>query len=136
MTIYIVFHGTYSDRGTSAVYSNRQDAENYIENNIDRTLDGSRAAHDDFDIEEWDLEYSCPLIRDRSMWLVHMGRDGVTEWADRQPNSEEARSEIYKNFDGKTKLIIYCEARDKEHAIKIANEKRTMLIANGEWEEA
>lgn len=30
---------------------------------------------------------------------------------------------------------FYCWAKDKEHAVKIANEKRTVLVATNQWVE-
>lgn len=39
--------------------------------------------------------------------------------------------ELYRN----DRLIVTVEAKDVGHAVKIANEIRTQMIANGEWPE-
>jgi hypothetical protein len=33
------------------------------------------------------------------------------------------------------RLFVYCYARDEEQAVKIANERRTVMVASGQWPE-
>lgn len=142
MIVYIIFNGTYSDRTTVAVYGKETDAKNYIENNLKREKDGSQSKYDEYDIEEWEVNTTCALIKDRSIWRVDMARNGTTLWVGREPNNIEVSQGFYRHWDCDTvqflddlKLICYVEAKDEKHAVKIVNEKRAMLIANNEWEE-
>ena len=147
MTIYIVFSGSYSDRSASAVFQDRQAANNYIENERRRELDGSWSEHDDWDIEEWEVDTTCALFKDRSMWRIDMTKNGTVIYTGREPNGKEAGEEFCGDYrvesmgDSITgfmpvaKLICYCEAKDEKHAVKITNEKRIMHIANNDWPE-
>lgn len=36
-------------------------------------------------------------------------------------------------YHGQAMRMFYVYARDEQHAVKIANERRSMMIANGEW---
>lgn len=141
MTVYIVFRGSYSDRRTAAVYADRQSAENYIQNAIGRKPDGTQE-DDDFDIEEWEVNHGeCELLTDRAVWRVDMAKTGETIYLGRESNGHETEDEFHRNyrsatgFDETLKLICYCVAKDDKHAVKIANEKRLMYIANNQWPE-
>jgi hypothetical protein len=138
MKVFIVFSGSYSDRCTSGVFDNKAAAENFIENEHGREKDGTVSTYSDFDIEEWEIDSTCPLSG-RIMWLVHMRKNGDVIWCSRQPNGKEPEV-TYKHWDSDESkyedipvLICTVSARDETHAIKIVNERRLMLIASNSW---
>lgn len=139
--VFIVFSGSYSERSTDAVFDNEQSAKNHIENMRDRKKDGSAGDYDDWDIEEWEVNTTEPLLS-RSVWRVDMFKNGTTVHTGREPNGTETKIEfsMHWEFLGGTssrlvgpKMICYCEADDEKHAVKITNEKRIMAIANNQW---
>jgi len=135
MKVYIVFEGAYSSRGTRAVFSNEGEAKNYIENKRNRKADGSHDDYDDWDIETWEVNSTCPLITNRAMWRVDMHRGGEVEYVGREPNDKNTSRVImqcYPETKG-LKLLAYVQATDEKHAIKIVNEYRTQMIAMNEW---
>ena len=138
--IYIVFKGSYSDRGTAAVFDNETAANNYIENARERNIDGSIIEYDDWDIETWEVNSECPLSG-RIVWRIDMNKRGDMLDGSRESNGEEPKIKFHKNWNFETasydewiKLVCICNAEDLEHAVKITNEKRVMLIASGEWD--
>jgi hypothetical protein len=143
MTIYIVTTGEYSDYRVDAVFDNEEAANNYIENNRDRSVN-KQGELDDFDHYEllpWEMNSSCPLIKDRIMWNVHMRKDGETQSVSRAPNSSELECEFSDDWDWEKYrgmrplplLFARVEARDEQHAVKIVNERRIQLIAEDKW---
>lgn len=140
-TIYIVAHGAYSDYRVVAVFDTKEMAEEY------------RAWHKLDWLEEFPLNPTLPQMRSGyNLYRVTMWRNGDTRagngdtHAGAEPVHEPAGSEDKTNLtfqcvsgtcDGtETKtwyLLGDVLARDEQHAVKIANEKRTQLIAEGKW---
>lgn len=124
-TVYVVTEGNYSDYHICAIYTTEKTAQS-LANKI-----GGR-------VEAYELNTEgIPPEHDR--WFVRMARNGDVIETDK-------RSWTYYNRAVESSIItsgrlywehLYCEcwARNKRHAVKIANEQRTQLIATGQWPE-
>lgn len=119
MTIFVVTSGSYSDYGINAVFTDRALAEAFVSkfNAVERYEDAS--------IEEW--EANVPDLRGHSVFFVRMTRSG-----DVRECNEVARSSYWLDSAPSTdlggNLISTHVAKDKEHAIKIMNERRTAWL--------
>lgn len=122
MKAYLVSEGHYSDYIVEAIFSNKEKAEDYIK--------GFTAGYND--IREFEIDPEFVPVKN-NMWKVHMRKDGIVEWCglvDTRSNMFEDGYSVYGN-----KAIFTVGAKNKKHAIKIANEKRAYLIANDAWVE-
>ena len=133
-TVYLVSSGCYSDYRVRAVFNDREMAEEFVER-----FSGIDDYDDKMYVEEWKLNPDIPQIRAGLVaFQVKMARDGTTIEA--RPLEDIERSDYIGapsacNRDyGRGFMICRHYAKDTKHAVKIANEKRVQLIANGEWE--
>jgi hypothetical protein len=129
--IYIVTSGYYSDYGINAVFSTKELAEKYI-NNFDKT---EQYPYGDFNIEEWELNPNKEhLKQNRKYYFVRMEKNGdIKEIEEGGGNGETIQnSEISFTYD-KTLMNVFCYADSKEHAVKIAGERRTYILFNDLW---
>jgi hypothetical protein len=136
--VYLVSTGHYSDYSIDAVFDTRELAEMYV-----RTYPGN-GKWDVPEIEEYDLNPHEPTIR---LGLVAhrivMGRDGTTnhiETASRGGHPDEPETFISGPWKGLGRdepatLVVHVLARNEQHAVKIANERRVQMIAMNEWPE-
>lgn len=135
--IYAVSTGSYSDYRVDALFSTEQLAQDYIDSlRTHAHMDNPR-------IEQYRLdEYTDKLKAGLLPWMVFMQRDGSTD--------DDSIREVSPDFDTTQHIVInsgniyeinllirvHCWARDKDHAVKIANERRTVAILAGEFEKA
>ena len=153
MKVYIVTDGDYSDYHIVGVYTDKEKAEKYTS-----TYSGRVEEHDtDPDIpyppkgyKVWfvgmlkngtaiyhytmnlpDCVGRCndaPLLR----WDTPVMGKAIPLYP---PELLERREKPKDSYDYKDAVMyVYVFARNKKHAVKIANEKRAQLIANGQWE--
>ena len=132
MIIYAVSRGQYSDYGIVGLFSNKELAKEFIK------LGGGD------DIEEYELDQFESHVREGfSSFHVEMNKEGNTSNIHLnylEYNLEDSinlQFEWEKNYVYTGKVLLYTNvlASNKEHAVKITNEKRAQLIASGEWEE-
>lgn len=132
-TIWVIEDGEYSDYRVIGVFSSEANARA-----VQALLGG------DGDVSEWPLDPAVAEINaGMSRWEVLMLRDGTTERVDR--DTEVARYDLTGSHslwrrsqlswaNGKPdclKATVW--ASDATHAVKIANEIRARMIAEGEW---
>jgi hypothetical protein len=111
----------------------------------DALVAGREDGYDGYQVEEYPLnpgesEYHAG----RSLWSVRMRRDGTVISADdmRFAHTEAAPPDSGYDSNGGTwrdwKMCLKIEtwARDKEQAVKAANEIRAQRIADGWWDRA
>ncbi len=131
--VYLVTEGSYSDYHVVAAFSTYELAAAF-----NAWRDG------DAEIEEYELDVDRPLMREgHHAYRVWMWRDGGSEtmcWSPDKPVPTEYGFH-YSLREGKGRdhheheLVLTVTAKSEEHAVKIANETRTQLIANGQWPE-
>ena len=133
-TIWVLHGGDYSDYSVSGVFSSRKNA------NI-----AKKALKDkEHRVDEWPLDPGIDDLKKGYMrFRVVMLRDGETEVAgpslytfDLEPRVwlwERTKADSYKGKGIPDALSADVWAKDLEHAIKIANEHRTRMIAEGVW---
>ena len=97
-------------------------------------------------VSEWTLDPGVEAINQGlEPFIVHMLRDGTTEkvWMDEndfeytlndQPTIwRRSEAPAYQGKNIPDCLMARVFAKDSQHAVKIANEHRTRMIASGEW---
>lgn len=141
-SIWVIEQGCYSDYGVVGVFSTKENAE-LVCDKINTTDSWVGKAT----IAEWTLDPAVADLRaGRTQWSVRMLRDGTVE----DVNSEvfsgyeiQGRSWIWDRpnapgFLGRVPpaLAVLCSrvwAKTRDQAVKIVNEQRIQMIANGEW---
>lgn len=155
-TIYVVQKGCYSDRGISAIFSTREKAEEYISTYSEPGVE-PRFLSESFDIEEFTIDDPEEArLQNPGMFPfeVRMREEDAAppryEWdegcvpgatvrrMDSPPHSGMVTAPSWGSLDNYgdwtelevKDLITQCWARDEEHAIKIATERRAEFLAN------
>ena len=142
-TVFVVTAGDYSDFRIIAIFSSKKEAEDYMQWR-DKL---GEMDYDHFnDIEVWPLgspEYKRP--DGRIMYRVMFWEK--SEAHDLSPSNnvmihDEVREESFHFHEGQTNtlspfakqstIIVVCLAKDKEHALKIASDKRAKFYAERE----
>lgn len=127
--VFVVTSGQYSDYGVDAIFTTKELAENFI------NAFKSDSSYDEKNIEEWDLDpYDLHLKQNRKPYFLRINKNGDTrdlELCDSVYGfSHELGVSYTHNEDW---MNIYCFADDEKHAVKIANERRTQVIAANIW---
>ena len=127
--IYIVTQGEYSDYRICGVFDDKDLAGKFI------TSFNSPSYHDVMMIEEWNLNPYAPELKEgHKPFFVRMKKNGDTieiELRD-APYGFDGGATTEK-FDMLKNIQVYCFAKDKQHAVKITNERRVQLIALNKW---
>jgi hypothetical protein len=123
--VYACESGDYSDYRVDALFSLRKDAARYAKLHhcevVRRQLDP--------DLEQYRKGLNC-------YWVI-MEREGRTRLIEIVKHYEVDKSNRYQDKShperNRDEWIFYVWAKDKQHAAKIANERRTQLIALNRW---
>lgn len=132
--IYLVSSGSYSDYRIDAVFSTEELAQKYIDNI------GAAVHYGGLGIEAYDLDPCEKQIKEGLIpFSVKMDLDGNADY----PSYKQTYKADYVGFkigdifkiykDGNIDMISKCFAKDEQHAIKIANERRVQYIASNTW---
>jgi len=129
-TIYVVTDGDYSDYHICGIFSDPEKAEE-----AKNLYSGNR---DEARIEEYTLDFIPCYPQGLLYWCVEMDRDGNSTCNRRSVGNYNIESECPDGFDwqpcGDEKHVMFhMWAKDEMHAVKIANEHRTQLIATNKW---
>lgn len=137
-TIYVVTAGAYSDYGIVGVFDNKELAEKL-------------AKHGNGEVEEWDLnpEYADYRKQGFSSFLVIMSKGGIVVKFEEdlkvdlylQPEYFLTMKKAYTQENtafpalSRNEILLRGNLIEKtpEQAIKIVNEKRIRLLAEGRW---
>jgi hypothetical protein len=136
--IYAVSAGSYSDYRVVALFSTPELAAKFM------------AAVPDSDyneVEEYGLDQNTAdlISRGYSVWSVHMLKDGTTERANRLEAGiynvtsmghmiwRRTQAAAYKGKGVQDCLTSTVWAKTEKQAVKIVNEHRAQMIANGQW---
>ena len=127
--IYLVSKGEYSDYDIVAVLEKKEDAQLFIDK---FQIDDSNY-HNDMEIETRVLNPWIPeLKKGLRSYRVRIDKEGnISECILNDDIPTCSVSDFF--FDCIQRLVVDCMARDKNHAIKIANDKRIMAIAENRW---
>ena len=122
--VYIVTAGDYSDYRIEGVFTTKEKAQGYIDACIKRPAD----------IEVWKLnEWTAKIeqgLKSYNVWIDEDGNVQRVELHSPQKNEFSQRlGYIYDQGDFETAIW----AKTPEHAIKVANERRTIIIATNRW---
>ena len=121
--IYVVTSGSYSDYKIRGIFTTKEKAELYVESFYGR-------------IEEYSLNpYERKLSEGFKPFKVHMNIEGSTEkYGVGVGNGESDDNWFANNYENdEIHLVANMWAKDNKHAIKIANERRCVFIANNRW---
>lgn len=126
MKVYIVTTGYYSDYSIHSVYTNKELAIEVMD-----TLPESN-------IEEYEVDivpdYMNKIRNGYKVYYIQMKKDGTVRYMNEcHPIEGECVMRLAVITPSIICLVGTIWAKSQEHALKIINEKRTMLIANGEW---
>jgi hypothetical protein len=127
--IYIVTTGEYSDYRICGVFTEKKLAKKFID------LFKKDGYNNFNDIEKYPINpFKFELQEGYKPYFVRMDKEG---------NSSECNVSEYSygfmpgdnniGFDIKNNIYCHVYAKDKNHALKIVNEKRGQLIANNKW---
>lgn len=123
-TIFLLTQGGYSDKRNIAAFSSLKEAEEYKW--------GS-----DQDIEEIEIDPKIFVAPPGLFpYRVRMARDGTAKIVRRDYDYmrlSNNSAEILCDYGYGLQMLTVCWARDDEHAVKIANERRTFMVANNLW---
>lgn len=126
MNIFMVYHGEYSDRQCYFVASSRKNARKYIKAHFEDD--------DHCDIETVTIDYGIDLIkRGMKMYNVTIYQDGHVSPYTNTTSNDVGCSWFSLTSHNEPYLTVITWAKDTEHAIKIASEKRATLIALNRW---
>jgi len=121
MKLYMVTDGDYSDYRVEGIYSTREKAEY-----------AKRLFHALNDIEEIELDDIPDHPRGMLYYVVIMDKEGNTEEVSVRDCRDQWEEE-WRPYDDNKHVAFCMWAKDAQHAVKIANERRIRLIESGEW---
>ena len=134
MEVFIVTSGSYSDYQIHAVFSNRKKAKAYIKTGENAPGPYGTNNRDKYAIEEYDVD--LPRFR----WfttLVSMDKEGNVDEATVCFEAEESGLVWFVFQEGKPiRMRWSVNTDDRDRAVKVANEKRSQIIALNLWPEA
>jgi hypothetical protein len=121
MKVYVVTDGDYSDYHIVSVFSTGEKAKEFIEKMCKEGI-----------IEEYDIDaYIEPLEKGYFPYFVRMTKEGEVlecrKYDCSYPDLDELDFDINKN------MYTKCWAKDDGHAIKIAGERRRVILAEERW---
>ena len=126
-TIYVCTGGVYSDYDIYGVFDDKKLADAFAEKFAP-----------DCEVEEYPLNmFKEEIESGHDPYFVRMTKCGEAEEVKRcfDGFSYTGKEDGQMRFDVSNGMMLHCFARDKTHAIKIANERRAALIAANQWPE-
>ena len=117
MKIYIVTSGCYSSTECVGAYTTPELAEQ-----------AKAQAGEDGEIIELETDSLPKHEPDRKLWMVWMARDGKLQLPSKHVSAFDKQEGVYAQ-EKQQGWTFTLWARDHEHAVKSANEKRAMFIA-------
>lgn len=139
-TVFAIEQGSYSDYRVVGIYTTREGAQKVCD-----WLNSADSMYDKPSIAEWPLNPALDeLNAGLSQFSVTMLRDGTTERVSKiEPSSyyiadewhiwRRTQAPAYRGKGVPDALTGTAWAADESGAIKVANERRTQMIADGKW---
>lgn len=147
MKLWCLTEGQYSDKSIVGIFSSLEKVNEYIENDkrvkinyykklFPEETDEELLEYSYNDLNEpFEIELDSVIIdKDKFPFLVYMKKNGdsTNVYLEDSVSIEKYWVNIRKSSNNNWDVLFYVNAKDKEHAIKIANERRVQLIASGE----
>ena len=128
-TIYVVTSGSYSDYGIDAIFDTKELAQAFIDSFRQGGFNGFN------DIDKWDLNPNeSELKAHRKAFNLRMNKEGNIQSVENSNSAYGHKEGLNISFTINAEWMnVYCYADDEAHAIKIANEKRTQILALNRW---
>lgn len=138
-SVWVIEQGSYSDYHVAGVFSSKKNAE--------LILSKMTGTYETPSIAQWDLDPAVEEINAGLMtWNVRMLRDGTVEHCEEYGMTSyglasdlslwrRSQAPAYRGKGIEDCLSGTVWAKDGEHAIKIANERRAQMIAENKWKE-
>ena len=122
--VYMVTDGSYSDYRVLGIYSTKAKAEK-----------AKVLFNADNDIDPIEIDVVPEHPRGCLAWVVEMDRNGDADRVERDNcDGHRVTCYIYIPLRGEsTSMRASLWAKDAEHAVKVANEWRTRIVANNLW---
>lgn len=143
MNVWVIEDGEYSDYRVVGVFSSQENAQIVA----DAIKAESESSYSEATIAVWPLDPAVDELRQGlKCYHIWMQRDGTVERCHlAQLAGDHIGGEVgmwrrsvaaalFKMLDKPDVLDAKVWAKDDQHAVKIANEHRTRLIASGEWD--
>jgi hypothetical protein len=139
-SVFVVERGRYSDYHVVGVYSSRKNAKQIAD-----ALNAGDTYGDAATVAEWPIDPAvAELNQGMKQHTIVMLADGTVERCDAREFSayeiggsveiwRRTQAPAYKGKAIPDALMATIWAKDATHAIKIANEKRAEMIADGRW---
>jgi len=138
--VYVVTSGEYSDYNIDAIFDSKELAEQYIDFFKKK---GQGTVYGGFyGIEEYELnplqkyinggygsKVGFQIVMERNGDILGIYKASPYEYTKCEANNIE----MFSLANGITRANIFLFAKDKGHAIKIAGERRTQILANDQW---
>jgi hypothetical protein len=147
MKLWCLTEGQYSDKSIVGIFSSLEKVNEYIENDkrvkinyykelFSEGTDEELLEYSYNDLNEpFEIELDSVIIdKDKFPFLVYMKKNGdsTNVCLEDSISIEKYWVNTRKSSNNGWDVLFYVNAKDKEHAIKIANERRVQLIASGE----
>lgn len=124
--IYIVTSGCYSDYGISAVFTDKQSAEDYVK-------ECHKCGQSDASVETWEANSEAEKVC-RPAWAIQMFLDGRLRMDSHYNILASPNMRVHEGInnafydDGKYGFVCVTSLVSRDHAIKLAIEKRQAVL--------
>ncbi len=129
MKVYALTNGCYSDYRVLALFSTRERAEEAM---------ALIARPESEGIEEYDIDDPAwlSLPKGHKAWMLFMRENGDLCDQPSQVDPDDVGDPFWcvSRWLSTGAMRLYVIARDEDHAVKVAGEKWSQMIASGEWE--
>lgn len=141
-TIFVVEQGDYADYCVVGIFTTRENAQLVCD-----AINKSDSRRGDATVDEWPIDPGVSeLNRGHRQYDVTMRRDGTVERCERHEELmssdingdfrmwRRSQASAFRGTNSEDALQATVWAIDDAYAVKIVNERRTALIASGEWD--
>ena len=126
-TIFVVTAGEYSDYGIEAMFDEESLAKAYI-------ASVKSSSYSQMRIETYNLNpHEKQLRLGYKCYLVRMTKDGICPEMYQSDTVFDGGDNDTPFFDFNNNLVMTVFAKDKQHALKIVNERRIEIKAFKKW---
>ena len=124
--VFIVEQGEYSDRHVVAVFSTEEKANAFV-----AAFAGCKRSS--MQAEEWELDNGCS-VSGLIPYEVRLGKNGDVLSVEVTVNAERVIEGSFREYP--SIFASHCFARDPDHAVKIALDRRAVHLSGVEMEKA